>query len=229
MKLALMLPAAALCAAVGWLGYKLVAPPPKVVTGYVVPGPPGATKPILVKRHRPAQVRFAPRTEPGAPEAGKGAPASSAGAAALPSETPRVIETLPNGEPRPVNVVRGTPEEMAVHSLLTPLVSRHKDANLNFVRCDDTLPAPAAGEEPGPLEAPQSDPKQPVCFARMQARDPATLRDILRDASTTYKGHMAVDVRLHTTAYMGAWYEADVRVATDEPYSVPELDQLSQL
>jgi hypothetical protein len=224
MKLALMLPAAALCAAVGWLGYKLLAPPPRVLTGYALPVKPGAP-PLLVKRHRPQQVRFHQRDEvpPGAREGL--APTRAAGA----EEPAPVTATLPNGEPRPLNVVRGTPEEMAVHTLLTPLVARHKDAELNFVRCDDTLSPPPAGEEPGPLDMPARDPKQPICFARMRTRDASSLREILRDASATYKGHMAVDVRIQTTAYMGAYYQAEVRVDTDDTYAVPELDHLSQL
>jgi hypothetical protein len=228
MKLALMLPAAALCAAVGWLGYKLLAPPPKVVTGYLVPGPPGSP-PILVKRHRPPAVHFTHRTEASSREGDKAAPTLTAAAAGAPVEPQPVIERLPSGEPRPMNVVHGSPEEMAVHGVFTPLVSQHKNAELSAVRCDDTLAPPGPGEEPGPLDSPQRDPKQPVCFARVQTRGAGDLRDILRDASATYKGHMAIEVRFKTTSYMGAFYEADVRVGTDEPSPVPELEQITQL
>ena len=227
----LMLPAAAVLAAVGWLGYKVLARPAASL-GMAEVAP--ATRAATTAPHRRSAHRRLER--PGEPAAaardlGSAKSTSAPGAGRPVLALPAVPETLPNGDPRPLNVVHATPEELAVYKLLTPLIERHKaqQASLNFVTCEAATAAPAGEEEPGPLEAPPRDPKQPICLARMQSRTPEDLREILRDASATYKGHLAVEVRLHREAYTGVWYEADVRVDTDEPYQVPELADLSQL
>jgi hypothetical protein len=127
--------------------------------------------------------------------------------------------------PRNTGPVEVKPEEAVVRRKLEPLVAAHKDTDLRFVVCEPFTAPPAdearPDEEPSAFDSPPRDPNQPVCRARVKARDRETLSQVVREASTVYQGHLAVEVREHMEAFTGRWYEADLRVDTDEAQSLP--------
>jgi hypothetical protein len=115
------------------------------------------------------------------------------------------------------------PEEAALRRKLEPLLAGRKDTDLRFVVCEP-FGAPAkneGGDEPSAFDTPPKDPAQPVCRAQVKSRDRNTLGQVVREASTLYEGHVAVEVREHMEAFTGLWYEADLRVDTDDPQPVP--------
>jgi hypothetical protein len=223
MKQTLLLPVAAVVVATGWLGFRLLARPSSSASAEVA-GAPGARQ---APRHRPtrAHVQRKGETTVARPEkpAAAVAPRPMGAAAALPEgEVPR----LPSGEVRPLTVVHASPEEMAVHRTLTPIVGKHKDAQVNFITCDAAKP-PAGDEEVTPLTAAPRDPGQNVCFARVQAREPDQMRQILREASEKYRGHVAVEWREHLDAYTGHWWEAEIRTDTDDAIPLPNMETIA--
>jgi hypothetical protein len=150
----------------------------------------------------------------------------------LPSAARRLTSAAPPMEPafastpperRATTAPIQKPEEAAIRRKLEPLVAGRKDTDLPFVVCEpySAPPADETGEEPSALDRAPRDPAQPVCRARVQARDRDTLVQVVREASSLYGGHLAVEVREHMTAFTGVWYEADLRVDTDDAQSLP--------
>jgi hypothetical protein len=114
------------------------------------------------------------------------------------------------------------PQETKVRTLLEPLVKRRENTDLNFVVCAPfEAPQLDQGQELGAFDGPPKDRSQPVCRARVHARDAVVLKDVLKDASAAYGGHVAVELREHLDAYTGHWWEADLRVDTDEVQALP--------
>jgi hypothetical protein len=121
------------------------------------------------------------------------------------------------------------PEEQVVYKKLEPLVAGRKDTDLRFVVCEPFV-APQAGQdgndegqnqEQSAFDIPPKDPKQPVCRARVMARDHDTLVQVVREASKVYGGHVAIEVKEEMTAYTGVYFTADMRVDTDDAQPLP--------
>ncbi len=136
-----------------------------------------------------------------------------------------VVPESPLPAPAAAKVTPGTikPEEAAVRHKLEPLVAGRKDTDLEYVVCEpfSSPPKSEGGDEPSAFDTPPKDPAQPVCRAQVKSRDRTTLGQVVREASTLYQGHLAVEVREHMEAYTGVWYEADLRVDTDDAQPVP--------
>jgi hypothetical protein len=150
---------------------------------------------------------------------------SSAARAGGGAVTAIITPELAEGRPRSTGPIDIKPEEAVVRRKLEPLVAGHKDTDLRFVVCEAFTAPPAdegsANEEPSAFDSPPKDPGQPVCRARVKARDRETLSQVVHEASTLYQGHLAVEVREHMEAFTGRWYEADLRVDTDDAQTLP--------
>jgi hypothetical protein len=193
----------------------------------------GEPAPVAVSREerrptQPASRAPGPRTSRGKPLRG-GKPLGPPQATVPPTPLP----TTPGQPPRPAAAANPPPrpEEVAVRKILEPLIARRPNAELPFVRCLDpggwkqgastNQQGESGGESDDPLDVPPRDPGQAVCRARVRTRDRAVLFDVLKDASTAYRGHLAAtDPREHLDAYLGRWYEADLQVDTEEAYPV---------
>jgi hypothetical protein len=154
-------------------------------------------------RAEEAAVAAAPGPAPPAPESGN-------------------VAAVPVARARTPRASAFKPEENKVRSLLEPMVKRRENTDLRFVVCEPFTPRELdEGAEPGPLDTPPRNRSQPICRARVHARDPQALREVVREASAAYSGHLAVEVREHMDAYLGRWFEADLRVETDEAQPLP--------
>ena len=218
--LAWIAPALALAAVVGICGYRTLAQ--RRTRSSLATGEGAAsTEPVGAHRlpPRPGHARWpsGPRSHGGVVVA---AAQPSVVAPAAPAEAPAAAP------PRTTAAVTMKPEEAIIRHKLEPLVASRKDTDLRFVVCEPFSAPPAdqaqsAEDEPNAFDSPPKDPAQPVCRARVESRDRNTLGQVVREASTLYGGHVAVEVREHMTAFTGVWYEADLRVDTDEPQPLP--------
>ncbi len=178
-------------------------------------------------RAAPAMRTFAvesPSTEvreptpeiPSAPNSN--APQGGEAVAANPSR-PAAVETPPPVSPA-AQVVSA--EEAAIRSRLEPLVANRADANMTFVVCE--IPKPGEQETTGgPARAEGGDRSKPVCRTRFQARDPAALDTLLRQASSIYSGHLAAELNERFDAFTGRWFEADINLGTVDTHPIPQL------
>jgi hypothetical protein len=212
-------PALALAAVVGLIGHRALVQRRTAslrTTGELAVSTPTVEARRLAARPGHAHWPSGPRLHGGGTLAVEGAhpaPASAtatsgaAGSAIVPASTAPVLK----------------PEEAAIRHKLEPLLAGRKDTDLGFVVCEPFIAPPADGadEEPSAFDSPPKDLDQPVCRARVQARDRNTLAQVVREASSLYEGHVAVEVREHMTAFNGLLYEADLRVGTDDPQPIP--------
>jgi hypothetical protein len=177
---------------------------------------------------RPANELPAASPAPKAARARRPVGAKPVGAPQSVRQSQSIFATV--GEPAQPASVRPPPmraEEVAVRKVLEPIIARHPSASLPFVRCLDPggwkqgSSPDESGESSDPLDVPSREPDQPVCRARIKARERGVLSELLREASAAYHGHMATtDPREHLDAYLGHWFESDVQVDTEESYPV---------
>ena len=209
-------PALALAAVVGTIGYRAL----ERRRASRSAGGDGALADGAADGHRTAHRAAALRTKWSvAAKAARKPGGGPAGVAAA------VVPESPSPAPTAAQVNPGTikPEEAVVRHKLEPLVAGKKDTGLEYVVCEpfSSPPKSEGGDEPSAFDTPPKDPAQPVCRAQVKSRDRTTLGQVVREASTLYSGHVAVEVREHMTAFTGVWYEADLRVDTDEQQPIP--------
>jgi hypothetical protein len=211
-------PALALAAVVGTIGYRAL----ERRRASRSAGGEGALAEGVADGHRTAHQAAALRAKWSAAAKAARKPGTGTGPAGLAAA---VVPESPLPAPTAAKVTPGTvkPEEAAVRHKLEPLVAGRKDTDLAYVVCEPFSPPPKSegGDEPSAFDTPPKDPAQPVCRAQVKSRDRNTLGQVVREASTLYDGHVAVEVREHMTAFTGVWYEADLRVDTDEQQPVP--------
>jgi hypothetical protein len=210
-----LVPLVALTAVAGLLGYRLFARRTVVVRG----GEGAATVGGVTDSRRPGRVTTRPRlvhlAGPPPVEALGGSPTAPPAIRHSEASKRKAAEAA-------AKAAVYKPQETKVRTLLEPLVKRRENTDLNFVVCTPyEKPQVEQGQEIDAFDAPPRDTSQPVCRARVQARDPVVLKDVLKDASAAYSGHVAVEVREHLDAYTGHWFEADLRVDTDEVQPLP--------